>query len=313
MMTNKQNEFHKAADNLAQEGAWEVWHTYEIGGTEGSRYIHAPKRYLEGGEPKQNTSWSYKPLVGQGGLFFEFARLADDGGLDSASTPEELDTDRNANAALEWVSVYGGVLGLTTGERRGRRYWSTRGGKMDTVARFAEEAWIASRVLRLYEAATREGGPDIEAISGFMEEEGMGSHEIRLLAGTPEAARESALLKVTRDTQEPVARYCYPALYRRGDHNHFVQGSGFSNLLGALWLEMFWLILSDDARRCRNPECNRIVPFEPTPARDWFERNDRGSGYATRTDKVYCSKRCANRHFYLTRTKPRRRQAASET
>jgi hypothetical protein len=311
MMPSKQNGFHKVADNFAREGAWEVWRNYEIGGTEGSRYIHAPKRYLEDGEPKQNTSWSYKPLVGPGGLFFEFARLADGGGLDSASSPEELDTDRNANAALDWVWDYG-VLGLTSGERWGRRYWSTRGGKMDTVARFAEEAWIARRVLRLYEAATREGGPDVETISHLMEEHGVASHAIRLHTRTPEAARESALLKVIQDTQEAVARYCYPALYRRSGYNHFVQGSGFSNLLGALWLEMFWLILSDDTRRCRNPECNRIVPFEPTPARDWFEHNARNSGYATRTDKVYCSKRCTNRHRYITKTKPRRR-AARET
>jgi len=118
-----------------------------------------------------------------------------------------------------------------------------------------------------------------------------------------------ALLTAAEWAQYRVAKYCYPALYRRAGHNHFVQGSGFSNLIAALWLEMFWMLLSERTRRCQNPECNRIVPFEPTPARDWFERNDHSTGYATRTDKIYCDSRCANHHYYLTTIKPRRAAA----
>jgi hypothetical protein len=76
-------------------------------------------------------------------------------------------------------------------------------------------------------------------------------------------------------------------------------------------LEMFWILLSDETRRCENPECNRIVPFEPTPAREWsnLEQDVRATGYATRVDKVYCRKKCANRHYYLTTIKPRRAAA----
>jgi hypothetical protein len=72
---------------------------------------------------------------------------------------------------------------------------------------------------------------------------------------------------------------------------------------------MFWILLSDNTRRCQDPECNRIVPFEPTPARDWFSQNARATGYATRSDKVYCDSKCTNRLYYRTTIKPRREAA----
>jgi hypothetical protein len=245
-------------------------------------------------------------------LFFKFARLADDDGLSPASRLEDLDTEKNAQAAYDWVDEWG-VLGLTPEESEGRVYYSTLGGQGDTVVRFAEEAWAANAVLRLYEAATREeGGPDIEAMLEIMKYGEVSPRGQRYITQTPERARGWALETAAQWTQKRVARYCYPALYHR--HNHFVQGSGFSNLLGALWLEMFWVLLSDETRRCENPECNRIVPFEPTPAREWsnLEQDVRATGYATRVDKVYCRKKCANRHYYITTIKPRR-AAAKQT
>jgi hypothetical protein len=301
-------DIHKGTDNNPPQAVWQYWERYELRG-EGNRYIYAPEAYLEGGERQTNASTTYAPLAGPGGLFFKFARLGDYHELDPASRPEELDTDKNAQAAYNWVDQWG-VLGLTTGEWEGRLYASTVGGKEDTVVRFAEEAWAANAVLRLYEAATREeGGPDVEAILEIMEYGGVGPRSRFFLTSTPESARDWALVTAAEQTQERVARYCFPALYRRPGHNHFGQAVAFSNLLGALWLEMFWILLSDKTRRCRYPECNRIVPFEPTPARDWFEPNVRATGYATRVDKVYCDKRCANQHYYKTTIKTRRAAA----
>jgi hypothetical protein len=301
-------DFYKAPDNNPHEGVWEYWERYDLKGEKGSRYIYAPRRWFENGEWGKNVNKAYQPLVGRSGLFFKFARLADDGGLSPASSPEALDTDKNAQSAYDWADQMG-VLGLTSREWQGWFYFDTRGGKEDTVVRFAEEAWAANAVLRLYEAATREeGGPDIETMLEIMKHGGVSPRSQKFNTHTPEMAREWALLTAAQWTQERVARYCHPALYRRPGQNHFIQGSGFSNLLGALWLEMFWVLLSDKTRRCRDPECNHIVPFEPTPAREWSNREQdvRATGYATRADKVYCGRTCANRHYYKTTIKPRR-------
>jgi hypothetical protein len=292
---------------------WEYWSRYEIGGEEGSRYIYAPPRWFEDGKWGKNRSTTYQPLVGRSGLFFKFARLGDDGELSPGSGPgdlESLETDKNTQAAYGWVDEWG-VLGLTPHESERRFYYSTLGGEGDTVVRFAEEAWAANATLRLYAAATAEDGPDIETMLEIMEYGGASPHWQRFYTRTPERAREWALFAAAEQTQERVARYCHPALYRRPGHNHFIQGSGFSNLLGALWLEMFWILLSDEARRCQNSKCNRIVPLEPTPAREWSnpERGVRATGYATRVDKVYCGKKCANQHYYVSTIKPRRAAA----
>jgi hypothetical protein len=295
----------KNADNNVPQPTWQYWNRYEVMGEKGSRYVYAPELWREEGRWKKNESRTYPPLI-RGGLFFKFARLADYGDLDPAVRPEDLDTDNNAQVAYDWADQWG-VLGLTMGETaEGRADASTIGGTGDTVIRFAEEAWAANAVLRLYEAATRESGPDIATIYEIMEYGGVSWRWRQFYTSTPERARDWALVSAAGQTQERVTRYCHPALYRQPGHNHFREAPAFRNLLGALWLEMFWLLLSNDTRRCHNAECNRVVPFEPTPARDLFAENVRTTGYATRVDKRYCSKRCANRHYYKTTTKARR-------
>lgn len=102
-----------------REGLWPVWSKYEIGPCEApatSRYIVAPSVYrpdnLRWSTESVKVVWNellftYRPLVDTPELFLEFARLADDEGLDT-----ELGTDHNASVALTWAETYG-VLGLT--------------------------------------------------------------------------------------------------------------------------------------------------------------------------------------------------------
>jgi hypothetical protein len=109
----------EAIKDELREGLWPVWSKYEIVPCESpatSRYIVAPTVYRpdhlrESPKPVQ-VVWNellstYRPLVDTPGLFLEFARLADNGGLDA-----ELGTDNNAAVALAWAETYG-VLGLT--------------------------------------------------------------------------------------------------------------------------------------------------------------------------------------------------------
>lgn len=332
------NAANKFADKSHRRGLWEVWPRYEIGrrkggerflaGTEtaesdlpprvnlekvleetngvvspGSRQEKAFRRAMERTAERKEV-WRYLPLADYPDLFLRFARLADEEGLDAATTVAALDTDKNADVALGWATTYG-ALGLTFTEGDGLRGASPRGGPADTVSAFAAEAWTANICLRLYETATAKE-LDADFVSAYMPR-----RRKAIYTATPAATREWAFKEVARATQERVRGNAYPALY--GWVGSPVQGWDFMNLLGAMWLQMFWLLTAAEApRRCANPECDKIVvlkqPDEPTHS---IRRNDRSKGYRTREDKTYCGKKCSNRHYYLTHTKPRR-QAARE-
>jgi hypothetical protein len=243
--------------------------------------------------------WVYHPLVEKPDLFLKFARLADGGGLDP-STVDGLDTDKNAGVALDWTWEHG-TLGLTrSDEKEWFRAASTRGGKADTVASFANEAWRANTCLRLYEAATAE-----ELDKDFIASR-MYPRDKAFFTRTPARTREWALNIVATETQKKIAGNAYPALY--GEVGRFVAGWSFTNLLGAMWLQMFWLLTATETpRRCRNWECDKVIAFKPPdqPAEGTI-RNDRSAGYRTRIDKKFCNKTCRDRYHYLTKTKPRR-------
>lgn len=208
-----------------------------------------------------------------------FARLADDGGLD-----DELNTDRNAQVALDWAHWFG-VLGLTFDKRTGQG--DPRGGSADTVSAFAFEAWTANKTLRLYEAATRGSGVDVETIAAIAPRKYRG-----IVAATPAAAREGALDQAANNVQYRVGRYCYPQLYGRLSRT-WVEGYGFANLLGAMWLQMFWLLVTDDVRRCR--ACNRIIAYEQ-PEKPLEQKRGERKRYKTRIDKRFCDGTCRQRY-----------------
>jgi len=329
----------KLVDNRHRKGLWELWAKYAIRRrSDGGRYIVAVDRDESELPPRVNLEEalektdgivragsheeqlvrqavkrtkrrkqgdSYYPLVDDPDLFLKFARLADGDGLDNAVSVKGLDTDKNADAALDWIRTFG-VLGLTPVEVDGFRGASTRGGKADTVASFAAEAWRANTCLRLYEAATAE-----EMDKDFIASR-MYPRDKAFFTRTLARTREWALNIVATETQKKIAGNAYPALY--GEVGRFVAGWSFTNLLGAMWLQMFWLLTATEApRRCRNWECGKIIaldqPIYPTEGK---KRNDRSNGYRTRIDRQFCpdnNDRCKNRYNYLTRVKPRRRAA----
>ena len=156
----------KIVDNRYRKGLWELWAKYVIRRhSDGGRYIVAvdrddselPPRVNLGGAlektggtvragsheaqlvrqavkrtKRRKQGNSYYPLVDDPDLFLKFARLADSNGLDNAATVDGLDTDKNADAALDWISTFG-VLGLTPVEVDGFRGASTRGGKASII------------------------------------------------------------------------------------------------------------------------------------------------------------------------------------
>src|SRR5829696_4758766 len=314
----------KIADKAHRAGRWDVYPKYITRQRrDGERYLIVaepddlpPRVDLAGGRISPGSSeedlmrqaikrskarrevWPYPPLARVPDLFLKFARLADNEGLDQGVVGE-LDTDKNAAVALSWAHE-NGVLGLTSSvEEDGLRIARTIGGRADTVEAFAREAWTANDCLQLYEAATAET-LDADLIASYM------PSRPRAFAATPAGTTAWALDAVASKTQRKVAGNAYPALY--GTVGRFVPGWDFINLLGAMWLQMFWLLTSSEApRRCKNWECDRVIAYEqPDQPTRGTEKNDRSGGYKTRSDKAVCSKKCGNRYNYLTRTKPRR-------
>ena len=200
------------------------------------------------------------------------------------------DTDNNTEIALGWAEKYG-VLGLG-GERD---YPVPCGGEEDTVEAFCGEALWAHSVLSLYEAATDPNKVDIDLIVSDAED----PFEQDAIASDSEFARRYAVKQVMMAVELAVGETCSPTLYRDGDR--IVQGWSFYSLLGAMWLQMMWLVTSKDVpRRCAGPGCNRIISYaQPQPLQEWsdqavdpWKKNDRSRGYRTRQDKKFCSDNC---------------------
>jgi hypothetical protein len=284
---------------------WWVAYEYEVRFTaEGKRYIVSPYGWGPGGK---EGAWDvYWPLVSYPGLFLKFARLAES--MDVRTPPKSKsegdyvitvsphpypDTDNNTEIARGWAEDYG-VLGLT---RREGSMADPRGGEGDTVEAFCEEARWAHDALSLYEAAT---GPwhavDPDLIEALAPEEWQVD---ATLGDVGPLVRERALSYVRQIVESKVGEHCAPALHKDGDL--IVQGWSFDSLLGAMWLQMMWLMTSKDApRRCAGPGCNRIISYEPPPqpqewggrSGDTWKKNDRSRGYRTRDDKKFCSVNC---------------------
>ncbi len=72
-----------------------------------------------------------------------------------------------------------------------------------------------------------------------------------------------------------------------------------SNLLGAMYLQFYWLMTSaGDLSRCK--QCKNIISHAPPIASD-------GQIRKPRTDKEFCDSRCRQNYHYHNRIKPARR------
>jgi hypothetical protein len=298
----------KSVNRDLRLGIWEVFDHYKL--VRGRAGRGAGQRYLKVDIGEEGRV--YRPLVDTPALFLEFALLVDDPGLDA-----EADTERNADVYLDWVHSYG-TLGLEPAVGHKRRGVSTHGGPEDTLESFVREAWIANQTLRLYEAATADP-PDVDTIRSHAER--YYRPQIARFFTSPhpgesdisarERVREFAIREVALMVQAEVARNVYPALYQRKDGS-FEQGWDFVNLLGAMWLQMLWLMTDPEKiRQCRLPGCNRFVYHDEQqglPEDPGLKKNARRP-YKTRKDKLFCTKGHRKKYHYLTVVKPRRQAA----
>jgi hypothetical protein len=196
------------------------------------------------------------------------------------------------------------IRGILDAGQPGPPMWrqvSTRGGPKDTVTRFVIEAIAANSILRLYEAASMPKRPGLDIIRSYMPE------NLREVIAPPSWYKEWALTEVWATTGNMVRDHCYPTPYRRRD-GAFMTGWGFRSLLGAMWLQMLWLLTApeEDVRRCL--WCDRVITFEqPEQPAIPAWKNKRRRRRKIRKDKQYCDDHCRTVYDYHMREKLGRR------
>lgn len=186
------------------------------------------------------------PITQHKDLFLKFARHIPNSGV---PMEEGLDIVR------AWVSEYG-VLGLASVDDQRNK------GRRESVRGFWHAALDAAMVLDLYEAAISKK-PDRRRLGEVLAywEGGQGWSGI-----SKSKQREYALERVANKVGRMVKEECYPQLWRVENEAQqktqgFVYDFGFHSLLGAMYLQMMWLLTdANNVRQCRRPGCQVIIP-----------------------------------------------------
>jgi hypothetical protein len=276
-------EPHAAVFEARASGLWAKCDRYEI---RGSEIAAAPDRMrgLERGlKEEDDEGWStYDPINDVPDLFLRFARLYG-----------EPDFDR---AALEFANRYG----LPSGEDESPAAFGEAGYDTEALnwrlSRFHHEARRAWVVLALYEAVLNDEDQtvrqvlsehgDIEPFGGFLVilEWGPHGHQNYTLA--------IGLRCVLGATEEVVHKYCRQQvrLHMSPDERPSVSNEmdvswTYDTLLGAMYLQMYWLIASSESTtRCEH--CGRMISLgRPHP-----------DGRKRRRDKRFCNDACRQAH-----------------
>ena len=295
-MAVKKENFRDAANKLAKKqvlaSGWTVYRDFEIEESDNDVHVYAPRKAPEipsqGGMQAIHSAWMaedlnrvrvYAPLRDTPDLFLEFASLG---------RKEGVTRDKAAEVMLDWVKSFG-TLGL-----------EDAGDRAESLLGFSLAVRKAARCLELYEAATadlgRRGDPDVAVLDAY-----------GAFGRTLKEKREWALQEVTSTVGRRVKMGCYPQLYRKINREvdqtvGFEQGWAFRSLLGAMYLQMMWLMTEGgDAPRCEGPGCNRFIRIGEGGGDGedlGLRKNSRPRRYRTRKDKRFCSRNCKEKYRY---------------
>ncbi len=239
-----------------------------------------------------DTSWTkYKPLKTPD-LFLKFVQLTK--------------LPHTEERALSWAHQYG-VLGLA-----GEYHWGWYGGEGESLAAFDAHVVRAAGILSLYEAVLNK---DVNAAAQLILEDfpslsaetwitGAKSDrpDKETISQTVEEGFDGDYLAYALETacwlvEDTVKAHCYPTLRPEGASDPSVLGGGwgFKNLLGAMYLQMYWLIAAGgDVVRCKY--CTDIITLDRPGIVDRKPPKH----------KQYCSNACRQSYYYHNTMKPRR-------
>jgi hypothetical protein len=208
----------------------------------------------------------------------------------------------------------------------------TEGGPGETAGYYGLSVIEAGRVLSLYEAAVNQDTDALKQLLGDLTvkhamERALYSALAQATGGGRKASVDQdqilsellvdkALMRVWHVVQDKLSNFTYPTINHELPSTsalpHFHKGAplaphrfgaswGFRNLIGAMYLQFYWLITSRaDIKRCKN--CGRIISLAPPILEDGSK------GRKPRSDKKFCDKWCLQREDYMRRVKPKREQ-----
>lgn len=183
-------------------------------------------------------------------------------------------------------------------------------GRRESVTRFAKAAGEIRACLRIYEALGTEEDWDFnEAYQYTFSLPRDLVAKANLLKGRLHGEERPAFYDVVAMTiQRGLLEHCYPQLTtftRSGKPSgRFGFGCGFHSLLGAVWLQLAWLLSSEEQPvRCKLPTCRRVISFElGEAAEDPGLKNVHGK-HKTRSDREFCNNgRCKQNYHYRKKT-----------
>ena len=301
-------------------GVWEVFEGYEIREPDdGSPYVEAT------GEVKK----TYRPLADTPHLFLEFARLEDkpvnrevlEGWLSEYGVLGMHYDDGRPYVPAYYPEPAAPPL-----------MYFTEGGPGETAGYYGLAIMEAAQVLSLFEAAVNKDTDALMQLLGDLTvkhamERTLYSALAQATGGGRKASVDQnqilsellvdkALMRVWHVVQDKLSNFTYPTINHELPSTsalpHFHKGGplaphrlgaswGFRNLIGAMYLQFYWLITSRaDIKRCEN--CGRIISLAPPTSPDGRK------GRKPRSDKKYCNKSCQQREDYKRRVKRKREQ-----
>lgn len=289
-------------DELRSTG-WPVYEHYEIREESGEMFVIAP--LFEGRRKKDEKNTLMRPFnpfdpmedvkewrapLRTPELLLDLAELAD-----RPITPESVvvwANDYGLLACSREEDTLGGVSGF---------------GRRESVARFVEAAGEIRACLRIYEALAKEEDWDFNEIYQYtfsLPRDLVA--KANLLKGRLHGEERSAFYDVVAMTiQRRLLEHCYPQLTtftRSGKPSgRFGFNYGFHSLLGAVWLQLAWLLSSEEQPvRCKLPTCRRVISFELGEAAEdpGLKKNVHGK-HKTRSDREFCKGRaCKQKYHY---------------
>lgn len=179
-------------------------------------------------------------------------------------------------------------------------------GCRERVSGFAEAAKEVRACLRAYEALRWNEDLDLEKLSA--DTGPLPSDTLRLWERKPGHERAWLFGVLGRMVQMHLYEHCYPQfnIYTKGGYptGRFGSSWGFHNLLGAIWIQMAWLLESEGrrVRFCKLPDCRRVVSIEPDESLDADPDAEAHGKRKTRKDRVFCRGRgCKQKYDYRRR------------
>ncbi len=293
---------------------WPVYRDYEPTEEDGMSYVVASisqfeeisENVVEGGwrvrrwrarAPERAALNVYAPLETPE-LIVDLAELAE-----SPITPE---------AVVGWAQSYGLLASSRTEDVLKQpgllgRERIVGFGCRESVPSFAGAAKEVRTCLRAYEALRGRGDLDLAELSASIDplpKEALRPWELK-------AGHERAWLfgVLGRMVQMRLSEHCYPqfSIYSRGGHptGRYLLSLGFHGLLGAIWIQMAWLLESEGRRVtfCKLPDCRRVVTFEPGKDPEADPDAEAHGKRKTRKDRVFCEGRGCKQKYAYRRSK----------